>query len=70
MERKKATVVIAEHRLKYLIDVADRFVYMKDGKVHSVFSCAEFKALSNSILRSSQYIGHIFGIFFLKNIKN
>lgn len=49
-KEKKATVVIAEHRLKYLIDVADRFVYMKDGKVHSVFSCAEFKVLPNSIL--------------------
>lgn len=47
---KKATVVIAEHRLRYLIDIADRFIYMKDGKVHSVFSCAEFKKLSNSTL--------------------
>ena len=47
---KKATVVIAEHRLRYLIDIADRFICMKDGKVHSVFSCAEFKKLSNSTL--------------------
>ena len=49
-KEKKATVVIAEHRLQYLIDIADRFIYMKDGKVHSVFSCTEFKELPNSIL--------------------
>ena len=32
-KKKKSTVVIAEHRLQYLIDIADRFIYMKDGKI-------------------------------------
>lgn len=51
-KEKKATVVIAEHRLKYLIDIADKFIYMKDGKVHSVFSSAEFKKIPNCTLNA------------------
>ncbi|MGL5440721.1 MAG: ABC transporter ATP-binding protein [Filifactoraceae bacterium] len=49
---KKATIIIAEHRLQYLIDIADKFVYMKDGKIHSVFSNGEFKELPNSVLNN------------------
>ncbi|HEQ2183932.1 ABC transporter ATP-binding protein [Streptococcus pyogenes] len=49
-KEKKSTVVIAEHRLQYLIDIADRFIYMKDGEINNEFSCVEFKELSNSTL--------------------
>lgn len=51
-KEKKSTVVIAEHRLQYLIDIADRFIYMKDGKISKEFSCIEFKKLPNSILNN------------------
>ncbi|HIH2414511.1 TPA: ATP-binding cassette domain-containing protein, partial [Enterococcus faecium] len=51
-KEKKSTVVIAEHRLQYLIDIADRFIYMKDGKINKEFSCVEFKKLPNSILNN------------------
>lgn len=37
-KQKGKTVVIAEHRLHYLLDVADRFVYLKEGKI-----CGEFQ---------------------------
>lgn len=49
-KEKNATVIIAEHRLQYLIDIADKFIYMKDGKIHSVFSNDEFKKLSENTL--------------------
>ena len=44
------TVVIAEHRLYYLMDVADRFIYMRGGKIERIFTRDEMKALSESDL--------------------
>ena len=40
------TVIIAEHRLWYLTDVADRVVLMKDGQIQSDMSIKGFKKLS------------------------
>lgn len=36
------TIVISEHRLYYLRGIADRFLYIKDGKIDREFSEAEF----------------------------
>ena len=44
------TFVIAEHRLYYLMDVADRFIYMRSGKIERIFTRDEMKALSESDL--------------------
>ena len=44
------TVVIAEHRLYYLMDVADRFIYMRSGRIERIFTRDEMKALSESDL--------------------
>ena len=44
------TVVIAEHRLYYLMDVADRFIYMRSGKIERIFTRDEMKALGESDL--------------------
>ncbi|MGI5090711.1 energy-coupling factor transporter ATPase [Treponema sp. OMZ 805] len=44
------TVVIAEHRLYYLMDVADRFIYMRGGRIERIFTRDEMKALSESDL--------------------
>jgi len=44
------TVIIAEHRLYYLMDVADRFIYMRSGKIERIFTRDEMKALSESDL--------------------
>lgn len=40
------TIVIAEHRLYYLSELADRIVYMKQGRINRVMSVREMKALS------------------------
>lgn len=51
-KKKGKTVVIAEHRLEYLKEVAHRFVYMKKGKIIHDFSYGEIQKLSVSKLRS------------------
>ena len=40
------TVIVAEHRLYYLTEIADRIVYMEKGEVVDIFTPAEFKSLS------------------------
>lgn len=39
------TIVIAEHRLAYLMPLADRAIFMRDGGVESDMSIEEFRAL-------------------------
>ena len=40
------TVIIAEHRLFYLSDIATRYIYMREGKIEHEFTPSEIKALS------------------------
>ena len=44
------TIIIAEHRLHYLTEVADRFIIMKDGKISEIYETKQFNALSNKQL--------------------
>jgi len=44
------TVVISEHRLYYLMDLADRFLYVEDGRIAKEFSREEMKNLSEEEL--------------------
>lgn len=39
------TIVIAEHRLHYLRDIADRMIYMREGKIDKIFSIEDAKKL-------------------------
>ena len=39
------TIVISEHRLYYLRGLADRFLYLKGGKIRGDYTAAEFEAL-------------------------
>ena len=50
MKAAGKTVVIAEHRLYYLMDMADRFIYMRSGKIERIFTRDQMKALSESDL--------------------
>ena len=49
-KQKGKTIVIAEHRLQYLQDMADRFVYMKKGKIVREFCYGEIQKLSHGEL--------------------
>ncbi|MFJ5710389.1 ABC transporter ATP-binding protein [Streptomyces sp. NPDC093105] len=46
-----ATLVIAEHRLHYLRDLADRIVVLQDGRVSREWTRAEFPSLTEETLR-------------------
>lgn len=39
------TILIAEHRLYYLMDLADRIVYLENGEIIKVFTPEEFRRL-------------------------
>lgn len=41
------TIVISEHRLYFLMDLADRFVYLDDGFIKRSFTPSELRALSD-----------------------
>ncbi len=45
-KREGKTIVLSEHRLYYLKGIADRFVYLKGGRIEREFSAAEFETLS------------------------
>jgi energy-coupling factor transport system ATP-binding protein len=46
LKNEGKTVLVAEHRLFYLMDIADRIVYIDEGKMKAEFSTGEFKSLS------------------------
>lgn len=39
------TILIAEHRLYYLMDLADRIVYLENGEITNIFTPEEFRRL-------------------------
>jgi energy-coupling factor transport system ATP-binding protein len=44
------TVVISEHRLHYLVGLADRIMYLREGSIAQIFSGKDFFALSPDAL--------------------
>ena len=40
------TIIVSEHRLYYLLGLADRFIYLADGQVSHDYSAAEFEQLT------------------------
>lgn len=52
MKDEGRTIVLSEHRLHYLMDLADRFVYLRDGRIDCEFTASELKALTDAELSS------------------
>lgn len=46
IKKKGKTIIIAEHRLYYLKDLADRIIYMENGKIVNEYTKDEFKNIS------------------------
>ncbi|OJT90190.1 ABC transporter [Clostridioides difficile] len=44
-QSEKKTVIVAEHRLYYLVPYADRIIYMKHGRIQKEFSREEFQCI-------------------------
>lgn len=58
------TIIIAEHRIYYLMDICDRVIYMDNGIITNEYSIDDFKNISEEErvekgLRSLNYIGII-----------
>lgn len=45
------TIIISEHRLYYLKDIADRYVYMRNGRIEKDFPANEFEKISSSEMK-------------------
>ena len=50
LKKEGKTIIVSEHRLYFLMELADRFIYLNDGKIEKEFSNAEMKALSEEEL--------------------
>ncbi|QUH28066.1 ABC transporter ATP-binding protein [Vallitalea guaymasensis] len=46
LKNNGATMVFAEHRIYYLLDIVDRFLYIEDGKIVKEYSKEEIKKIS------------------------
>ena len=49
-KEKGRTIIIAEHRLYYLRELADRIVYMKNGRIEKEFTAETVKKMSDTEL--------------------
>ena len=46
LKSKGATILIAEHRLYYALEICDKVIYMKDGKIEKEYPTQEFLSIS------------------------
>lgn len=52
LKKKNISLIIAEHRLYYLMDIFDRLVYIKDGEIKKIYSKEEFLQFSTDDLHN------------------
>lgn len=45
-KKEKRTILVAEHRLSYLVDIVDRVLVMRDGRIQHEFTGDDFRTLS------------------------
>ncbi|MDY3121985.1 ABC transporter ATP-binding protein [Suipraeoptans intestinalis] len=50
LKRKNVTLILAEHRIYYLMDLVDRIYLIHQGRIQQAFSKEEFLSLSNEYL--------------------
>lgn len=48
VKKQGKTILIAEHRLYYLMDIADRIVYMEQGRIVGIFTPEQFREMSEA----------------------
>lgn len=47
LKKQGRTIIISEHRLYYLKDIADKIIYMENGSIKNIFSHDKMLSLSN-----------------------
>lgn len=50
LKRQGKTILISEHRLYYLKDIADRVVYMDGGRIEKIYTAEQFLSISPAFL--------------------
>ena len=50
-KQDRKTVIIAEHRLEWLMDLADRVIYIKNGRIINDYTIEQFKKISKEQLK-------------------
>ncbi len=50
LRARGTTVVVAEHRLRYLQDLADRVIVMRDGAIDAEWTAEQFRAVPDEVL--------------------
>ena len=45
LKKQGKTILIAEHRIYYLMDIVDRIAYMKDGKIDTIYTPKELQEI-------------------------
>jgi len=48
VKKQGKTILIAEHRLYYLMDIADRIVHMEQGRIAGIFTPEQFREISEA----------------------
>lgn len=48
LKKQGKTILIAEHRLYYLLDIADRIIYLSEGRMEQIYTPSELLAVSNA----------------------
>ncbi|RRS01401.1 ABC transporter ATP-binding protein [Glycomyces terrestris] len=59
LRARGTTVVVAEHRLRYLQHLADRIVVMREGAIDTEWTAAEFNALTDEALAREGLRGRV-----------
>ncbi|GAA1695703.1 energy-coupling factor ABC transporter ATP-binding protein [Microbacterium sediminicola] len=59
LKSRGVTIVIAEHRLRYLQDLVDRVIVMRDGRIDVVWSAEEFRLVPDEVLAREGLRGEI-----------
>jgi len=59
LKRQGVTIVIAEHRLRYLEDLLDRVVVMRDGGIDAEWTAAQFRAVTDDALAAEGLRGDV-----------
>jgi len=67
LKKRGYTLLIAEHRLSWTKELADRYLYMEDGQIQREYSSSELIAM-NDFERISKGLRHITDIPFTKQI--
>lgn len=49
LKNKGKTIILSEHRIYYLMDIVDEFIYLEDGEIRDIFTSAELRNMNRDL---------------------